>query len=320
LQPDYVDAHWNDGLLLLLTGDLEQGWRAYEWRKKLTRSEAARTYPQPLWLGEQDISGKTLFIHWEQGFGDTIQFCRYAKLAKSRGATVVLEVQRALLGLLRQLSPEIELITPDKTPDAFDYHCPLMSLPLAFGTTLKTIPAEPHYLQADAALRAKWSARLEAVCPRSGTKPRIGIAWSGSLTHQHDHLRSIGLAECLPLFKMDADWVCLHKEIRDDDRAALKLFNGLKFFGDELDDFSDTAALVDLMDLVISVDTGIAHLAGAMGKPVWILLAFSPDWRWLLDRDDSPWYPSAKLFRQPHPRDWASVIDQLARRLSNVEW
>jgi hypothetical protein len=320
LEPDYVEAHWNDGLRLLLTGNLEQGWRAYEWRKQLSEPVAARTYPQPLWLGEQDISGKTLFIHWEQGFGDTIQFCRYAKLAETRGATVVMEVQRVLLGLLRRLSPTIELITPDKTPASFDYHCPLMSLPLAFGTTLETIPVEQHYLESEVASRAKWSARLEADSPGPKTKPRIGIAWSGSPTHHHDHLRSIGLATCLPLFNLNADWVCLHKEIRDADRAALKLVNGLKFFGDELDDFNDTAALVDLMDLVISVDTGVAHLAGAMGKPVWILLPFSPDWRWLLDRDDSPWYPSAKLFRQPRPGDWADVIDQVSRALSHVEW
>ena len=316
LQPDYVEAHWNDGLRLLLLGQFEPGWRAYEWRKQLKDPVADRTYPQPLWLGEQDLTGKTLFLHWEQGFGDTIQFCRYAKLAEACGATIILEAQRVLQRLLRQLSPTIQLITPDQVPAAFDYHCPLMSLPLAFRTTVETIPAEPRYLWAEDAPRAKWSARLGA----GHARPRIGLVWSGSTTHRHDHFRSLGLTKCLPLFNSDADWICLQKEIRDDDLATRQPAGALRFFGDELEDFSDTAALVDLVDLVISVDTSVAHLAGAMGKPVWVLLPYSPDWRWLLGRDDSPWYPSAKLFRQRRAGDWDSVIEQVAGALRCVKW
>jgi hypothetical protein len=193
-----------------------------------------------------------------------------------------------------------------------------MSLPLAFATTLETIPAEPRYLGAEEWRRQKWSARLGAGGSATPRKPRIGIAWNGSVTHHHDHIRSINLAACLPLFDLDADWICLHKEIRDVDREALGRAGELRCFGDELDDFSDTAALVDLMDLVITVDTSVAHLAGAMGKPVWTLLPYSPDWRWLLDRDDSPWYPTMTLFRQQRPGDWAGVIDRVAHTLRTV--
>jgi tetratricopeptide (TPR) repeat protein len=318
LQPDYGEAHWNDGLRLLLTGQFEQGWRSYEWRKQLKYPVAVRPYPQPLWLGEQDIAGKVLFIYWEQGLGDTIQFYRYAKLAEARGAKIVMEVQHVLHGLLTQLSATIQLITPDETPSPFDYHCPLMSLPLAFGTTLATIPAEPYYLWADETMRAIWSARLDASHASPIKKPRIGIAWSGSADHHHDHLRSLTLATCLPLLDQDADWICLQKEIRDTDSAARQRAASLRSFSDELGDFSDTSALVDQMDLVITVDTSVAHLAGAMGKPVWVLLPYSPDWRSLLDRDDSPWYPSAKLFRQPRVGDWDSVIDQVARALASI--
>jgi ADP-heptose:LPS heptosyltransferase len=226
-----------------------------------------------------------------------------------------MEVQRVLHGLLRQSDAETLFITPDKIPEQFDYHCPLLSLPLAFGTTLETIPAAPRYLWADEAARVKWLSRLATAAPRK--KLRIGIVWRGSPTHQHDHLRSIDLSECLSLFGVDADWICLQKEIGDEDADALQLTGGMLCFGDELEDFQDTAALIDLLDLVISVDTSVAHLAGAMGKPVWVMLPYSPDWRWLLDRYDSPWYPSARLFRQSRPGDWAGVIERVAGALSN---
>jgi hypothetical protein len=226
-------------------------------------------------------------------------------LAEARGATVILEAQRFLQRLLRQLSPTIQLITPDKVPPAFDYHCPLMSLPLAFGTTLETIPAAAHYLRAEDAWREKWSARL----PGAGKQPRIGVVWSGSATHRHDHMRSLSLEACLPLFNVEAEWICLQKDTVESPAVPLLLL------GNELEDFSDTAAVIELLDLVISVDTSVAHLAGAMGKPVWVLLPFSPDWRWLLDRDDSPWYPSMTLFRQPAMGDWDSVIQRVTRAL-----
>ncbi len=179
LKPDYAEAYWNQSLCLLLMGRFDQGWRQYEWRKKRDEPIATRSYPQPLWLGEEDIAGKTLFIWWEQGLGDTIQFCRYAKLVEARGAKVIMSVQQPLRELLKQISPTIEIIGPDEVPTDFDYHCPLLSLPLAFGTTLETIPAEQQYLKADEELRVAWSARLP---PK--TKPRIGLVWSGRTDSQ----------------------------------------------------------------------------------------------------------------------------------------
>ena len=268
---------------------------------------------QPLWLGEENIAGKTLFIYWEQGLGDTIQFCRYAKLVEARGAKVIMSVQQPLRGLLKQISPTIQIIGPNEVPTDFDYHCPLLSLPLALGTTLETIPAEHQYIKADEELRVAWSARLP---PK--TKPRIGVVWSGGAAYKDDQNRSMELETFLPILSADADWICLQKEVREKDLAVLRQVGRIAYFGDDLGDFSNTAALLDLMDLVITVDTNIAHLAGAMGKPVWILLSYSPHWVWLLDRDDSPWYPSARLFRQQQIGDWAGVIDQVKNELRSV--
>jgi tetratricopeptide (TPR) repeat protein len=313
LKSDFAEAYWNQSLCLLQMGRFEQGWRLYEWRKKRDQPTAARIFPQPLWLGEKNIGGKTLFLHWEQGFGDTIQFCRYARLLEARGAEVIMSVQPPLRGLLKQIGPTIQIIGPDQVPADFDYHCPLLSLPLAFGTTLESIPAEPQYLKADDELRAAWSARLP---PK--TKPRIGVVWSGSIGHKNDRNRSIELEQLLPIFNPAAEWICLQNEVREKDAAALRQDGRIVFLGDDLRDFSDTAALLDLMDLVITVDTSVAHLAGAMGKPVWILLPYNSDWRWLLDREDSPWYPSARLFRQQQFGNWQGVIDRVKGELQSM--
>jgi tetratricopeptide (TPR) repeat protein len=310
---DYAEAYWNQSLCFLLMGNFEQGLRQYEWRKKLNEPIAVRSYPQPLWLGEENITGKTLFIHWEQGLGDTIQFCRYAKLVETRGAKVIISVQEPLHGLLKQISPTIQIMKSNEEPTDFDYHCPLLSLPLALGTTLETIPAEQQYIKSDEELRAAWSARLP---PK--TKPRIGVVWSGAAGRKNDYNRSMELQEFLPIFSPDADWTCLQKEIREKDFPALQQLGRIAFLGDDLLDFNDTAALIDLMDLVITIDTSVAHLAGAMGKAVWILLPYNPDWRWLLDRDDSPLYPSARLYRQQQIGRWAGVIDEVKNQLRSV--
>jgi tetratricopeptide (TPR) repeat protein len=310
LKSGYADAYWNASLCLLQLGRYEPGWRLFEWRKRVNKPMGLRVFVQPLWLGEQEIAGKTLFIYWEQGLGDTIQFCRYAELAEARGARVILEVQGPLRGLLRQISPTIQIITAPEMPSAFYYHCPMMSLPLAFRTNLETIPAADRYLWATEDARARWSARLGPAVKR-----RIGLVWAGGTNYKGDHKRSMNLAVCLPLFDLDADWICLQKEIGENDVATLRGTERLTLYCDELDDFSDTAGLIELMDLVITVDTSVAHLAAAMGKPVWILLPYSSDWRWLRDRDDSPWYPTAKLFRQQRPGDWAGVVDKVARAL-----
>jgi tetratricopeptide (TPR) repeat protein len=311
LDAGYVEAYNNRALLLLLMGRFEEGWREHEWRKKRRDGPvAANSYSQPLWLGEENIQGKTIFVWWEQGFGDTIQFCRYGKLLEARGAKVIMSVQQPLLALLKSVSPTIEMIDHDATE--FDYHCPLMSLPLAFRTSLDSTPAEPRYITADAVSRSAWEGRLP---PK--TKPRIGVIWSGSATHKI-YNRSMPLHMFLTLLNFDADWVCLQKEISENDIAALRQDGRMAFFGDDLRDFSDTAALVDLMDLVITIDTSVAHLAGAMGKPTWILLPYNADWRWLCDRNDSPWYPSIRLFRQHAIGDWTAPIKQAKMELAKI--
>jgi tetratricopeptide (TPR) repeat protein len=303
LKPDYAEAYNNKAICLLQMGRFEQGWQLHEWRKKIEEPVGNRSFPKALWLGNENISNKTLFVHWEQGFGDTIQFCRYSKLLKARGARVEMSVQQPLYKLLQQMSPDIKIIRHDEVPAEFDYHCPLMSLPLALGTKLETIPSEKYYILADAQLRKVWDARLPPP-----TKPRRGVVWSGNTKQKNDRNRSIDLATLAPLFSADAHWISLQKDLRLGDSALLRELNQIVCYGDEVKDFSDTAAVIDLLDLVITVDTSVAHLAGAMGKQVWILLTYNPDWRWLLDRSDTPWYPSARLFRQDHTRSWENVV------------
>ena len=270
LTPDYAEAYSNQSLCFLQMGRFEQGWRLYEWRKKLEEPFGNRLFSKPLWLGQQDLADKILFVHWEQGFGDTIQFCRYGKLLKARGAKkVVMSVQEPLYQLLKQPTPDVEFINHDEVPAAFDWHCPLMSLPLALGTTLETIPSEPRYIFADERLRTAWNARLP---PRK--KPRIGIVWRGGAKHRNDHNRSIDLQALTPLFSAEADWISLQKELGDGDAPLLHELPQIVSCGEILKDFSDTAAVIDLLDLVITVDTSVAHLAGAMGRQVWILLPY----------------------------------------------
>jgi len=314
LKPNYADAHWNQSLCLLQMGQFERGWRQYEWRKKRAEPHSSvRSYPQPLWLGDEDIAGKILFVYWEQGLGDPIQFYRYAKLAETCGAKIVLSVQRPLVELLKQNSPTIQIINENEVPTDFDYHCPLLSLPLALRTTLETIPAQHHYIKANDGLRSAWSTRLPLK-----TKPIIGVVWSGTASNRILRDRSIVLKKFLAICSMDAHWIGLQKEIGEEDLAALRKDGRIAFFGDDLKDFCDTAALLDLMDMVITIDTSVAHLAGAMGKPVWILLPYNADWRWLLDRNDTPWYPCARLFRQQEIANWTGVIDQVKSELRSV--
>jgi tetratricopeptide (TPR) repeat protein len=310
LRPEFSEASSNLAYCLLKMGRFERGWHLHEWRKKVPKPVGNRTLPRPLWLGRDNISNATIFVHFEQGLGDTIQFSRYGKLLKERGANVVMSVQEPLYPLLKQMSPDIQVIKGSEAPNQFDYHCPLMSLPLAFGTTLQTIPCERRYIVADDALRKAWDGRLP---PPS--KKRIGFVWRGNPIHRNDRNRSITLSSLAPLFGIDAHWVSLQKELSPGDAAALAAFPQIAGIGTELQDFSDTAAVIDGLDLVIAVDTSIAHLAGAMGKPVWILLPFNADWRWLANRDDSPWYPSAKLYRQADIGHWDGVVARVQAAL-----
>ena len=309
LRPDYAEAHWNKGITLLQEGDFTKGWQLHEWRLQKPGA-SMRRFHQPVWDGRRSVAGRQIFLHWEQGFGDTLQFCRYAPLVGEMGARVTLSVQAPLLRLLRQLQPMVTVVDENAIPKKFDLHCPLLSLPQIFKTTLESIPAETTYLSADAELVKAWAARLPA-----RRRPRVGIAWRGNPSHANDHNRSIPAAFLAPLLALDLDWISL---LPEDNAPAIPegVPGRVHAFGSALGDFAETAALISELDLVITVDTAVAHLAGALGKPVWVLLSFSPDWRWLRQRSDSPWYPTARLFRQPRPGDWTSVIREVESRLS----
>jgi hypothetical protein len=311
LNADYHRARYNRALSRLVLGDLERGWADHEarWQGSDVRIPE-RTFPQPRWTGREDLHGKTILLHPEQGLGDGIHFSRYARLVRERGARVLLEAYPPLTSLLAQL-PHVDQVVPlGSALPPFDYHAPLVSLPLIFATRLETIPPQMPALEAPHEHLEKWRARLG-----EPVRPRVGLAWSGSTTLRNDRNRSIALERFDGVRDMPATFIALQKEIREADRPALEGGRPVEHFEDELADFRDTAALAALMDVVITVDTAIAHLAGAMGKTVWILLPFSPDWRWLLDRDDSPWYPSARLFRQPRPGDWDTVLERVAAEL-----
>ncbi len=310
IDPGYADAHANEGLCRLLMGHFAKGWAKREWRWKTMQGlRNARNFAQPLWLGQEPLEGKTILLHSEQGFGDTIQFCRYAAQVAALGARVVLEVQPTLKALLKNLMGVTAVLGRGEELPAFDYHCPLMSLPLAFQADMSSISGEP-YLQSDADKREQWQSRL-GPSPRK----RVGLVWSGNVAHANDKYRSLALQDVMALVDSDADYYCLQKELHPADREALARLPGIKFLGDSFTNFSDTAAAVDLMDVVITVDTSVAHLAGALGKEVWVMLSFSPDWRWLMDRSDSPWYGSARLFRQQSLGDWGGVLTQVKAAL-----
>jgi hypothetical protein len=260
-----------------------------------------------LWLDDASLQGKTVLIHSEQGIGDSIQFSRYLPLFKALGVKKLwVEVQKPLLPLLATLDCDCSWLGRGEALPDFDYHCPLLSLPLAFKTTLETIPLSIPYLSVLPEKRQNWHARLGAK-----TKPRIGIAWSGAIKHKNDHNRSLPLAKLLPLTQLDVELHSLQKEVRDNDLPVFQQ-TAIINHADALRDFADTAALIDAMDLVICVDTSVAHLAGALGKPVWLLLAWIPDFRWLTQREDSPWYPTARLFRQKPLGAWEEVIERIA--------
>jgi tetratricopeptide (TPR) repeat protein len=315
LQPEYPDAHWNRSLVLLMQGDLRQGWPEYEWRLRVPAlGYMSRPFVQPRWRGAEDLSGKTILVYAEQGLGDTLQFCRYASLLAERGARVVLEVQRPLRTLLAGLAGVEVLLCPGDEPPAFDFHSPLLSLPLAFATDIDSIPAPRRYLAADPARLPGWKSQLDAQS-RGATTRRIGLVWAGNPALTQDRHRSVPLQSLLSLAASGLQFCSLQKELRPGDRELLDAHPEILHFGDQLHDFADTAALIENLDLVISVDTALAHLAGALGKPVWILQRFSPDFRWLLGREDSVWYPSARLFRQAQRGGWDRVILALAGAL-----
>ncbi|MFC0400675.1 tetratricopeptide repeat protein [Paraburkholderia rhizosphaerae] len=314
LVPDAAEAHWNYSLCLLQMGRLEEGWPEYEWRWQRERTRASRRgFAQPLWLGEFPLAGKTILLHAEQGLGDTLQFCRYAPLVAAMGAKVILEAPGELIRLLATLDGVADLVEAGQPLPPFDCHTPLLSLPLAFGTELANIPCATPYLFADPARAQRWAARLASTDARM---PKVGLVWAGGNRphvaefRKADARRSMALDTLKPILDVPhARFYSLQKgpaaqQLRERPDLAACVVDHT----DEFEDFADTAAFVDTLDLVITVDTAVAHLAGAMGKPVWIMNRFDTCWRWLLDRDDSPWYPSARLFRQPALGDWNKVV------------
>ncbi len=313
IKPDCASAHWNEALSHLRLGDFATGLRKYEWRWRFGNLRMQqRNCPQPRWLGQGSLFGKTILVYAEQGLGDAIQFARYLPNFAVMGAGAVFEVLPPLEGLFPGDAEFGRIIVRGETPPPFDCHCPLLSLPLAFGTTLGSIPAKVPYLAAPRDRLARWRRRL-GPAPRR----RIGLVWSGNPDHDNDRNRSIALARFRPLLSVAGlEFVSLVKDLKRGDAQTLRALGEVVPLGREFRDFADTAAAVSLLDLVISVDTAVAHLAGALAKPVWILLPYSADWRWLLDRDDSPWYPTARLFRQAAIGDWDGVLERVRHELA----
>lgn len=312
LDPERAEAQWGLALIALLKGDFAAGWPRHEARFRVEGFGGARRFAQPQWQGEP-LGGASILLHAEQGLGDTLQFVRYVPLVAARGGRVVLEVPPELYRLLAATGAAETLIAAgDPLPD-FAVHCPLLSLPLALGTDLATIPAAIPYIQAEPAKVAAWSRALPPA------RLKVGLVWAGRPQHKRDRWRSLTLATLAPLAGIPGvAFVSLQKGPAAEQASAPPPGMALTDRSADLVDFSDTAALIAALDLVIAVDTSVAHLAGALGKPVWLLLPEMPDWRWLLGRTDSPWYPTARLFRQPVRGAWGPVIASVADELRQL--
>ena len=314
LKPDFAQAYFNRAITELSTGDMEGGWRDFEWRRKIVEMSGNRIFPRPPLTSLADIQGKTIFVHYEHGFGDTLQLYRYLELLHQRGAKLLFHVQKKLQRLLTPRSNFITFVELDDPSLSYDYHVPMLSLPLVFGTTLATIPAKVPYIATDEALVDKWRARL------GGGDFKIGICWSGSLTHIKGHNGRIFPLTCLePLAKLlGVRLVSLQKGEGEGDLKSLPAGITVDSFDDldaGPDAFVDTAAIMRCVDLVITNDTSVSHLASALGVPAWVALQFAADWRWLRDRADSPCYPTLRLFRQKSDRDWSDVFQEIEMRL-----
>jgi hypothetical protein len=313
LAPDAATLRFDAALAHLVRGDFAAGLPLYEARfDDATQRQHRRHADLPRWDGTQPLAGRRLLLYAEQGFGDTLQFCRYAPLLAAAGARISIEVQPALATLLRSLGPDIAIIARGDPVPVMDLVCPLLSIPLACGMRLETIPARIPYLTADATATARFRERF------GGPGPVVGLVWSGNERHRNDARRSLDPALLGPLVKTPGmRFVSLQKDVPLAARKTLAAAGPVLDIASELTDFAATAAAVAAVDVVVTVDTAVAHLAGALGRPVWVLLPFAPDWRWLLHREDSPWYPTARLFRQRKPGDWAAVIRRVAAALAD---
>jgi tetratricopeptide (TPR) repeat protein len=314
LRPDYAEAHLNDALCRLALGDFERGWQAYEWRwASPTHRSARRDFTQPLWLGQFPLAGRTLLLHAEQGLGDTLQFCRFASLLAAQGATILLEVQAPLAGLLATLAGVSRVLIQGQPLPDFDCHCPLLSLPHALRLSLAQLPAIGlPYLAAEPVRAAQWRARL---APRP--RPWVGLSWSGNPTHVNDHNRSLPLAALDGLWRRQGTVVAVQTRMDAAERDAFRAAGGVDP-AELLADFADTAALLSCLDHVLSVDTAAAHLAGALALPATVLLPFNADFRWLIGRGDSPWYPTLRILRQGRAGDWSEAIAQALATLPSA--
>jgi Flp pilus assembly protein TadD len=312
LAPNLAEAHFAVATIQLAQGDFARGWPGFEWRLRLPGfGFALPDLGRPGWQGEA-LDGRTILLHAEQGLGDTLQFLRYVPMVAARGGKVLLLVQPALKRLLTGLDGVAAVFGFGETLPDYDLHCPLMRLPRRFATEVETIPPVAAPIAPPAAEAALWRSRFG-----SGDRPSIGLAWAGNASHANDHNRSTPLAALMPLLTADnIRWVSLQKEVPAGDAATLATYPEVLQPGDALIDMAATAAVIAALDLVISVDTAVAHLAGTMGKPVWLMLPFSPEWRWLGSRGDSPWYPTARLFRQKRPGDWRSVAEAMRAALA----
>lgn len=314
IDPFFAAAHWNLALNLLLQGQYDEGWREYEWRwQKPDFTSPVRHSDVPLWDGSP-LDGRTILLHAEQGFGDAIQFVRYAPLVASCGGKVVLECHPQLVHLFHGIKGITSVVAFGEVIPAFDCQAPFLTLPRIFGKTLENIPVCP-YLSAKLDRLAKWQ-QLASIY--SGY--RVGIVWAGSSIHRNDSFRSLPLA-FLSSFAKLTNIQLFSLQMGDAKRQLERspLAERVIDLTEQIDDFADTAALITQLDLVICIDTAVAHLAGTLGKPVWLLLPFAPDWRWLLYRSDSPWYPTMQIFRQKQIGDWGSVIDQVHSALSYLQ-
>lgn len=313
LRPDYADARWGKAVALLTLGRFAQGWRLHESRWQQRHAPPMRVAcADPPWLGEQSLAGRSILLHAEQGLGDALQFSRYAAVLRDQGGRVSLMVPTPLRSLLARSLPGVAVVDGSETLSPHDHHCPLMSLPLALGARAPEPLTAAQRLQPDPERVTRWATWLG---PR--TRPRVGLVWRGNPAHRNDRRRSLALSALLQALPQGPEYLSLQKH-RLDEEGPMLAAAAVRDPADRLEDFDDTAALCQCLDLVVSVDTSVAHLAAGLGRPTWILLPFAPDWRWMLERDDSPWYASVRLLRQGPDRAWGSVLARLARELATL--
>jgi tetratricopeptide (TPR) repeat protein len=317
IKPDYAEAHYNMGLTYLLKGALREGWRNYEWRYKTKKfKHYKRVIDKPKWNGTS-LKNRTILIHAEQGLGDTIQFIRYAPIVANTGGNVIVECHPGIIHLFESYKNSVTFIGKGEPLPDFDVHCSLLSLPGILNTTIDTIPSEINYIHTDKRLASSWKEKLS-----NSNKFKIGIFWQGNKNHNRDKFRSIPLKNFESLLSFsEIDFINLQKGEGHEQVIEYGFSNLITDYTAEMDNeerFSDTAALMQSLDLVIGTDTAIIHLAGAMGIPTWLLLPFHPDWRWMLKIEDTPWYPTMRLFRQEEIGNWHTVVKKIERELEKM--